>query len=1103
MKKSYLKLTNSWIRIRMAVFFLVAVLIAGQSAFAFANLPSVELVSTFRPAKANSMGVHLPGNNFSRLSKASMNRVIDRILRGKVVDETGDGLPGVSVQIKGTTIGTVTDANGEYRLTMPGDNGTIVFSFLGFTTIETVVGLSNTINTSMSSSQAALDEFVVVGYGTQRKTDVTGAIASVQAKDLIMTTSPDVGSLLKGKLSGLVVVQNSAQPGGGLNIQIRGATSVNASNNPLIIVDGFPMADLQPPVNGGRYTNSGSQSVLNSINPNDIESVTVLKDAGATSIYGARAANGVILITTKAGSGGGKPNVTYAANSGVSLYQDQFDVFNLKDWMAESNRTAQESWDEANGVIPWGTRTRAQAEAAPLNGLPVNFRYTQAQIDGAGEGTNWVDLVTDNGNVQQHNLSVSGGSKSSNYYISGNYYDNQGVIKNAALERYSFRMNYNQELSPFVRLGIQLTASRQNLKNTQLGEAQFEASSLIKSAVDFSPAVQAIDANGRYPLNPEQGLRPNPFSILQISDNSAIEKALVNANLDIKPFKDLTVQLKAGLQRDMDKRSNYQPSTTFFGNLENGIARISQNQNNNILYEVNTTYNKTFFQKHSLTALIGVSQQDFNTESSTTGSTGFITDAFLYNSVGSGSGTRTVGSDAGSTAVASYYGRLFYSFDQKYMLTLTARRDGASVFSRNHKWATFPSATVAWNVDNESWFSSLKPTFSKMKLRLSYGQVGNASIGNNASAAYRVRNGWLSGNDGILTAVEPSRLENPDLKWETSTEGNIGLEFSFLNDKIDMAVDLYQKNTTDLLNSMPLNSYNFVNTVPANIGETMSKGFEVGITSYNVSKPNFQWRTRLVFSHNNDTWVKRADNWVPRIFEKATDPIKAVYSQRADGILQVGEPVPAAQPLLRPGQIKIKDLNGLQRNAAGNPVVGADGRFILTGAPDGRIDEADTELIGQEPIRPKYSAGFQNIISYKNLSLNFDFNGLMGRNLADPNFVAFGLTPSSTNNTLRTVQNRWTPTNPSTTHPSAFGSNYGRGDFFLRNGSFLRLQDVTLGYTLNTKQLGNIAKSLQLQVSANNLFTITGYKGIDPETDAYAAAYPNVKTYAFGVTASF
>lgn len=1107
MKKNYLKFLILWSRVRMTALLLAVLLVSVQKVSASAaDLVSEDIVSVTGPKDGRAfVSAHLSesrltlSENTGTISRSLTSAMVQRIIRGKVTDGNGESLPGVSVQLKGTTIGAVTDSNGEYSLTIPGENGTLVFSFLGFATVEAIIGLSNTVNATLTSSEAELDEFVVVGYGSQKKIDVTGAVGSVQAKDLVMTTSPDVGQLLKGKLSGLVVVQNSAQPGGGLNIQIRGATSINASNDPLVVVDGFPISNLDPPANGGRYV-SGSQSILNSFNPNDIESITVLKDASATSIYGARAANGVLLITTKPGVEG-KPKITYSGNSAVEVYNQQFDTFSLKEWMAESNRTAQESWDEANGVIPWGTRTRAEAEADPVNGLPPQFRYTQAEIDAAGPGTNWVDLITRNGQIQQHNLSLSGGSRSSRYYFSGNVYDNAGVVRNSDLKRYSLRMNLAQDLSQYVKLGINLTASKQNIGNVQLGDDLYENSSLIKSAIDFSPAIQAIDENGNYPLNPEQGLRPNPYSMLAITDKSQIESVLFNTTLDVTPIKNVTVQFKAGIERGTNKRSIYQPKTTFFGNHENGIASVAQNENNNALYEINTTYIAKLGENHNFTVLGGISQQKFKNGALSLGNTAFITDAFLYNNIGAGAGTKSVSSSLSDNMVASYYGRLNYGFKDKYLVTLTVRKDGSSVFSKNHKWATFPSAAIGWNMDNESWFAGIKPVVSRLKLRLSYGQVGNASIGNNAFAAYSVANAWLGPDDEIKTAVMLSRLENPDLKWETTTEGNAGMDFSLFNDRVEGSVELYHRVTDDLLNAKPLNSYNYINTVTANIGSTESKGYEISLTTYNINKSNFQWRTRFALSHNSDNWVKRAEGWVPAIYENEKDPIRAVYSSRADGILQIGEPVPAAQPLLQPGQIKIRDVDGLQRDASGNPVVDENGRFILTGAPDGRIDEADTKLIGRRD--PKYSIGFQNILTYKNISLNFDFNGLLGRDLVDPNFLAFGLTPSSTNNTLKSVLNRWTPDNPSTTHPSAFGSSYGRGDFFRRNASFLRLQDVLLGYTFTRKQLGNLINSLQVNVGANNLFVLTGYKGVDPETDAYAAAYPNVKRYSFGINATF
>ncbi len=1071
----------------MAVLLLAAVLIVEQSVSASTSFASVERFSAFASAKI------IVFSHADRITAPA------RIIRGKVVDDKGEVLPGVSVQLKGTTVGAVTDAKGEYSISIPGDTGTLVFSFVGFTTVETIIGLGNTINTTMGMSEAALDEFVVVGYGTQRKIDVTGAVASVQAKELVKTTSPDVGRLLKGKLSGLMVIENSAQPGGGLKIQIRGAGSINASNDPLVVVDGFPIAPLDMPDNGGRYV-SGSQSILNSFNPNDIESITVLKDASATAIYGSRAANGVILITTKPGVEG-KPTIQYSANQATQVYADQFDTFSLKEWMAESNKANMESWDESNGVIPWGTKTRAQAEAAPVNGLMPQLRYTQADIDAAGAGTDWVKLITRNGSIQQHNLSVSGGSRSSRYYFSGNVFDNAGVVRNSDMKRYSFRMNLNQDLSQFVKLGLKVNGTRINTGNVQLGDDLYENSSLIKSAIDFSPAVNAIDPDGHYPLNPEQGLRPNPYSMLAITDKSNREEANVISSLDILPVKDLTVRLSASLARAINKRSIYQPKTTFFGNTENGIASVAQNDNNVTLYEGTANYVKTFAKNHNFVFLVGGSQQKFKTGNSSVGNTAFITDAFLWNNLGSGAGTRTVGSGFSDNMLLSTFGRINYSFKDRYLITGTVRRDGASVFSTNNKWATFLSGAVGWNMDNESWFEALKPTLNRFKLRLSYGSTGNSNIGSNAFAAYSAANAYLSGDDEIQTGVWLNRLENPDLRWETTTDVNLGTDFAFFNDKIEGSIEVYRRKTTDLLTLKPLQSFHAVNQVMANIGSTRQSGFEVSLTSFNMNKKDFQWKTTLAVSRYTNSWVDRNEGWLPKVYEQSTDPINAVYMQRADGIMQVGETAPAAQPLLRPGQIKIKDINGIKRDAAGNPVVDANNRQILTGLADGRIDEADFEMIGTRD--PGLIAGLTNIITYKNLSVNFDFNGLFGRQLADPNFLSFGLTPSSVNNTLTTVRNRWTPSNPSTTHPSAFGSNYGRGDFFVKNASFVRLQNVELGYTLSRKTLGSLANAIQITAGASNLMKITGYKGVDPETDAYAAAYPNVRTYTIGLNATF
>jgi hypothetical protein len=390
---------------------------------------------------------------------------------------------------------------------------------------------------------------------------------------------------------------------------------------------------------------------------------------------------------------------------------------------------------------------------------------------------------------------------------------------------------------------------------------------------------------------------------------------------------------------------------------------------------------------------------------------------------------------------------------------------------------------------------------------VSYGQTGNATINSNAFAAYSAYPAWLSGSDARLIGVSLSRLENPDLKWETTTGLNLGLDFTLFKGKVDGSIEVYNNEISDLLDTKPLNSYHEVNTIIANVGKTQSRGFEVTINTRNIQTKDFQWRTMFVVSRFKDNWKERAPDWKPAVYQSDDDPIRAIYSRVADGILQTGEKPPAAQPELKPGMIKIKDLDGFKRDGAGNPVVDANGRFIRTGAPDGLIDDADTKLMGTAD--PSMMAGITNIINYKNFSLNFDFNALFGRRFADPNYTAYGFSAygvySNGYNALRSVKNRWTPTNPSTTQPSSFWgfSPYGIGDFFVQDAWFVRLQNVSLGYNIPRKAIKNIFSSARVHFDAQNLFVITPYKGVDPETDSYTAAYPYIRTFTLGLNVTF
>ncbi|MBX2924631.1 MAG: TonB-dependent receptor [Chitinophagaceae bacterium] len=1022
---------------------------------------------------------------------------------GKVTaGEDGRPLPGVSVIVQGGTSGTSTNEEGGYQITAPA-NGRLVFSYTGYADVTEDINGRTTINIILAAKDRSLDEVVVVGYGTQRKKNLTGAVSSVKAKDLVLSSAPDVGHMLQGKAAGVMIRQNSAQPGGGLDILIRGAGSINASNEPLIVVDGFPISDLQQPDNGGRYQ-AGTQSILNSFNPNDIESIDILKDASSTSIYGARAANGVILITTKRGAEG-RATVQYSNNFSFQRYSNSFDVLPLNEWMQVRNEAAWEQWLFENNVAPFGTKTVEEAMANPVAG-DYHQRYTQNAINNVGRGTDWIDLVTRNGRTQQHNISVTGGTKNTKYLVSGNYFDQQGIISNSAMKRYSFRGNLDQQFNQYVKLGISLTGSRINNDNSQLGAGQFENSGVIRAGIQQGPHILPIDDDGSYPLNPELATQPNPYSLLTITDKGVIERMLLNSALDISPVKGLVIRLKGGLDRGYTSRSNYLPRTTLYGAKENGRATIGSIDRNDYLVEGTIHYNTSIAGSHQLDVLAGVSEQQTKTAYANEGNSGFITDAFLWNNLNAGTGTKTVSSSRVENVIASYFGRLNYNFRDRYMASFSIRTDGASVFARNHKWATFPAVALGWNVAEEKFFEPLKNTISQLKLRAGYGQTGNASIGSNAFAAYMAYPAYLSGNDDITIGVSPARLENPDLKWETTTEMNIGLDFAMLSGRLSGSIEVYDKVISDLLDIKPLNSYHEINSIIANIGSTRSKGFEVTLNLRTLQAKDFEWRTIVTVSKFKDTWKERAPDWKPAIYQNATDPIRAIYTRMSDGIMQTGETVPA-QPGLLPGMIKISDIDGYERDANGNPVVDPDGRFIRTGKPDGRIDDADTRMIGTSD--PGLIAGMTNRFRYKNFTLGIDFNSMFGRRMNDPNYVTYGVSADGINkygyNGLRTVKNRWTPDRPSTTQPSSFfgWSPYGSGNFFLEDAWFVRLQNISIGYELPQKWVGKLFSSVNLHLDANNLFVITPYKGVDPETDSYTAAYPFVRTYTIGANFSF
>jgi TonB-linked SusC/RagA family outer membrane protein len=1024
---------------------------------------------------------------------------------GKVTDSIGVPVQAVSVRIKGTNKGITTDENGIYTLTEVPSDATLQFSFVGMIAREIYVGGKSIINISMQEEKKDIDEVVVIGYGVVKKRDLTGAVSSVKAADVDLTAAPSIAHALKGKAAGLTVIQNSAQPGGGLSISVRGNGSPLSQNQPMYIVDGLPIAALDQPASPNERLDAGTQSILNFINPNDIASVEVLKDPSTTAIYGARAAGGIILITTKRGSTG-RPVLSYNVSYAIQKHSDIFDVYPLKEWMVEKNNSSWDMWMFENDVTPYGSRSLETAMEFPKNGVHYKLPYTDDEISNAGEGTDWVGLITRLGSIQQHNLSVQGGTELTKYMVSFNYFDQKGIIKNSELKRFTGRINFDQNLGKIFKLGLNLTASRLNSDNTPLGDQPWEKSGMLRAAVQMGPHIPAINEDGTYPINPLLPTQPNPYSLLTVTDKGYMDRIMGNVYLSSEPVKGLILKLNLGTDIAYQDRNTYMPKTTLHGALSGGIATINHNQNEQFLTELTANYNKTFNDVHQVTFLAGASLEKFKSSGNVAGNNDFITDAFLWYNLNAGEGNKIVQSSGGEETMKSFFSRLNYAFLNRYLLTVTFRADGYSGFAENKKWGYFPSVAVGWNMAEEQFMRFLLPTFTMLKLRASYGQTGNSNMGGSAFGLYYAAPAWNTIDAQPQVGVFPSQLENPNLKWETTTELNIGLDVAILKSRISGTFEIYNRVISDLLHEKYLNTYHDLVKVWSNMGKTQSKGFEATINIKNFSRQNFSWSTDFTFSMYRDRWLERTADWKPTVYQNENDPIRARYERVAVGILQAGEAPPEAQPDLKPGQIIIKDIDGYLRDDYGDPVV-QNGKFMRTGAPDGIIDDADTRLMGTPD--PGYIAGLTNHFKYKDFDLGIDLNGLFGRQMVDPTNMAFGVSADGIAqygyNGLRTLKTRWTPDNPSTTQPSSFfgWSRYGYGDWFYENAWFIRLQNVRLGYTLSGPKFQKIFSSLHLYFDMNNLLVFTPYKGLDPETDAYAAAYPNARTYTFGLDIKF
>ena len=1039
----------------------------------------------------------------------------NRTITGVVISgEDNEPLIGASVYVNAddlkkagasqTSLGTITDMDGKFSISIPEKVTRLHCSYIGFEEQDIVLQAGkDTYRIVLQASSHTLGDVVVTGYQELERRKLTAAIAKVDVTDGMVGAAKSIDQALAGQIAGVAVTTTSGAPGAPARIRIRGTASLNGTQDPLWVLDGIPLEGTDiPEINKDNDNDivNMSQSSIAGLSPNDIESITILKDAAATAIYGARAGNGVIIITTKKGKTGA-PKVTYSGTATVQTLASDYDMLSARDFMLQSNRYAKEEWMRSNGIGVYGGKAEGDASTA------YKPYYTDAQINAPANNTDWFDEITRTGFQTQHNVSVTGGTDMTKYLVSGNFFKQNGVVKNNDMERYTGRINLEQKVSKYVNLGVNMTLSRHQTNNVPLGSGQNENASIMVAAAQFNPLLPIRDENGDYTLNSQAAFLPNPVSLLEITDKTMKERLLATAFVEVKPIQDLTLKANFGIDRNYQKRSVYMPKTTLYGQKKGGQADIAQYDKSDYLMELTANYTKTLGD-HNFSALLGYSFQRFTDEALSAGNSQFLIDGFLYNNIGAGAYPKpSVGSSASKDEMASFFGRVNYSYKDRYLLTATLRADGASNFAENNRWGYFPSVALGWRFTEEEFMKPMASVLSNGKLRVSFGQTGNSNIGNRAISYYQTGNNNEFGGTEYV-GVYLSQMGNPDLKWETTTEWNIGLDLGFFNNRVNVTAEYFHKVVSDLLSERSLLIFNEASKIAANIGKTQSQGFELTVNTTNFNSKDFSWNTDFTFSFYRDKWNTRDASWKPAAYSQYNAPIRYKYGYVSDGLIQAGETVDW-MPGSLPGQVKIKDIDGYVYNEDGSIKVDKHGIPMKSGKPDGKLNDADIVIYGSED--PGYLLGLNNTLRYKNFDFNIYFYGQFNV-LNSGSYKDLWLTGSAGMtgivnmyrgyNMPNSAAEVWTHDNQSASRPGYFQdkSTWGIGDYYLQKSWFVRCRNITVGYTIPVKKaLSNV----RIYADINNPFTITPYDGLDLETDNSVWAYPNVRSFSLGLDITF
>ncbi|WP_425638334.1 SusC/RagA family TonB-linked outer membrane protein [Algoriphagus yeomjeoni] len=977
-------------------------------------------------------------------------------ISGTVYDETGQPLPGATILVKGTTTGTTTDLDGKYSISSPA-NGTLVFSFIGYTATEIVVGNQTVIDVNLTPDLSDLEEVVVVGYGTAKKSQLTGAISSVGSKEIAELPITDARQALQGRAAGVDVTQPGSKPGSAPQVRIRGRRSFNASNEPLYVVDGIPLA-------GG----------IDDINPQDITSMEVLKDASATAIYGSRGSNGVVLITTKRGSVG-KTIVSLDAYYGINKELGRIDVFNGPEF-AEYKRESR----RAGGEIPEGPTT-PEIDASIFE--PV-------ELDGIAQGrtTDYPAGLLRNGSIQSYQLGISGGSDKTTFFVSGNYFKDEGVIINQDYTRYTFRANIDHKITKNIKFGTSTLVS--------YSERNGENFNPLGGALAENPLGRPYDDEGNLIFLPTQdGLRTNPFAEIvpgaqaDLTKNYRIFNSIF-AQYDILPG--LSYRMVFGPDITISRNGRFTGSQTNARRGGAATGSVDDRFTFNYTFENILNYTKTFNDVHNIniTGLQSIQRDRF--EQSNISVLGIPAESQLFHRLGDASQITGANTNLVEWSLMSFMGRVNYDFKNKYLLTATLRADGSSRFGANNRFAYFPSVALGWNIHSESFMQN-SSTFDQLKLRASYGSIGNQAINPYQTQALLGRTSYAYDNTAAF-GYRPSTIGNPDLKWETSTTLNLGLDFAIWNSRIFGSLEYYITNTSDLLAPQPLpNSIGF-GGFTTNIGETQNRGIELTISTLNVEKGNFTWSSDIIFTKNTEEIISLPNGDDISAGRFIGQPLTIFYDLKKIGIWQTSELDEAKSFGSVPGEIKIEDFNN-----------------------DGVINSLDRQFLGSAVA--DFAMGFTNRFNFKGFDLSFFLYGRFGSMLRSQFHTQ--------NNSLAGRYNNldidyWTPTNPTNSYPrpnvNQESAKYASSmEYF--DGTFIKVRNINFGYNFSpeaAKKIGMTA--LRIYSSIQQPFIFANYrsehKGIDPEVFidgeqgvgggvVNSNVSPAVTSFTFGINAKF